>query len=185
MSSKRQNRPFARLVERQPGALRILAALAQTGFGRFAGLAGTTGFSPVTVRRLAAALIAAGLARRHGGYGHPMRPELVLTPDGHAIAAQAATLVALADQHGAGDLLLRKRWRLPVLPVLAAGPRRFHEINAALGGLSPRSLSLALHDVTAAALATRDVIPAAPPFARYALTPPGNELAEAWREVVG
>lgn len=102
--------------------------------------------------------------RRNEGYGHPLRPEYVLTPRGRRAAATASNVLAAGET----ETLLRK-WSVPVLAELHE-ERRFSELRAALPGISPRALALALRDLEAAGLVRREVRPTHPPSTVYSAT---------------
>ena len=65
------------------------------------------------------------------------------------------------------------------MPVLVAleSERRFSELHAALRGVTPRALALALRDLEDARLVTRDVRPTRPPSTVYRTTPSARRLA--------
>jgi DNA-binding HxlR family transcriptional regulator len=143
--------------------------LAQKG-SRFAALAGTLGVGSDSLRRALDSLLALGLVARNPGYGHPLRPEYILTDRGRSVAQRCARLLAAADE----DVLLRK-WSLPVLAALDR-PARFSELRAAVPGVTPRALTLALKDLQSANLVERRVEDAYPPRAVYSATTHGRRL---------
>ncbi len=72
--------------------------------------------------------------------------------------------------------LLERRWQLSVLYAALTGALRFNEFAAAVPGISPRMLSERLHDLEAAGLIERTVVPSSPPKAEYRLTERGLRL---------
>src|ERR687883_1420320 len=86
----------------------VLAELQRQKGSRFAALAGTLGVGRESLRRTLESLLELGLVARNPGYGHPLRPEYVLTPRGADVARRCARLLEVADN----DVLLRK-WSLP------------------------------------------------------------------------
>ena len=148
----------------------VLAELERRKGSRFAALSGTLGVGRESLRRALDSLIELGLVARNPGYGHPLRPEYVLTARGKIVAARCAELLALSDD----DVLLRK-WSLPVIAALER-PARFSELKAALPGITPRALALALKELRAAGLVARRVEDAYPPTAIYAATPQARRL---------
>jgi DNA-binding HxlR family transcriptional regulator len=154
----------------------ILAELRRQKGSRFAALAGILGVSRESLRRTLGALIELGLVARNPGYGHPLRPEYVLTRRGEAAAARCARLlVALGDER---DLGLRK-WSLPVLLALR-GASRFSDLREHLEGISPRALALALKDLQAAGFVERRVDDGTyPPTVLYAATRAAAPLQRA------
>ncbi len=148
----------------------VLAELLRQKGSRFAALSGTLGVGRESLRRTLDSLLELGLVARNPGYGHPLRPEYVLTRHGHGVAERCSRLLAAADD----DVVLRK-WSLPVLAALAR-PARFSELRTALPGVTPRALALALKDLQSAGLVERRVEDAYPPTAVYAPTQTARKL---------
>lgn len=141
-----------------------LALLGQRGGARFVELQRKLGVTRESLRRALDALIVLGYVRRNEGYGHPLRPEYLITAEG----LEAAGLAARVSSSKARDTLLRK-WSVPVLASLPE-PRRFSEVRAALPGVTPRALALSLRDLEAAGLVRREVLPTRPPSTVYRAT---------------
>jgi DNA-binding HxlR family transcriptional regulator len=154
----------------------ILAELRRQRGSRFVTLARTLGMSRESLRRTLAALIESGLVGRNPGYGHPLRPEYVLTTRGERVAARGEPLVRLLRELGLEEVGLKK-WSMPVVYALAEGPRRFSGLRDGLEGVSPRALTLALKDLEAAGLVDRRVTDDYPPATIYRLTKTGLLLA--------
>jgi DNA-binding HxlR family transcriptional regulator len=132
-------------------------------------LAHRVGASRESLRVTLRALLAAGLVRRNPGYGHPLRPEYLLTDRGAALAPGCSELVAMLDALGATDLGLRK-WSLPtVLAIAEAGDARFSRLAGDLPGITPRALTLALKELVAGGLVEREVTDGYPPATIYRL----------------
>jgi len=155
----------------------ILAELHRQRGSRFVALTRTLGMSRESLRRTLAALIDGGLVGRNPGYGHPLRPEYVLTSSGERIAAACRPVVERLRTGGLEDVALKK-WSMPVVFALGEGPVRFSELREALEGISPRALTLALKDLEGAGLVDRRVTDDYPPATIYRLTRTGLLLAE-------
>jgi DNA-binding HxlR family transcriptional regulator len=158
-------------------AVPILAELHRQRGSRFVTLARTLGLSRETLRQTLAALIDAGLVRRNPGYGHPLRPEYLLTERGLAVGGSCRPLMGALGRRKLEDVGLKK-WSMPILSVLAQQPRRFSELRGDLAGISPRALTLALKDLEAADLVERRVTDDYPPATLYRLTRRARPLAE-------
>lgn len=157
--------------------LPVLAEIHRTRGSRFASLLGRLGVPGESLRRTLIALREEGLVERNPGYGHPLRPEYVLTPAGAAVAPRCAVLVeALAGREDIG----LKKWSLPVLAHLDE-PRRFSELRARLPDATPRALTLALKDLQAACLVRRRVTDAYPPAVLYEPTAAARPIVHAAR----
>ena len=149
----------------------VLAELDRTHGARFVLLANRLGVGRASLRRTLAALIELGLVRRDPGYGHPLRPEYLLTPAGERAAVLCTRLLEAVD--GKAGVLQRK-WSLPVLAALGR-EARFSELRAALPGITARALAMALKELERAGLVERRVEATYPPSTIYAAT------REAWK----
>jgi DNA-binding HxlR family transcriptional regulator len=69
------------------------------------------------------------------------------------------------------------KWTLLMLRDLAAGPRRFSELQRSLAGISPRTLSIRLRGLEDAGIVERREFAEMPPRVEYRLTPKGADLA--------
>jgi DNA-binding HxlR family transcriptional regulator len=157
-------------------AVPILAELHRAAGSRFVPLANRLGLSRESLRQTLAALIAAGLVMRNPGYGHPLRPEYVLTPRGRRLAPACVRLVEALQRLDFEDGGLKK-WSIPVLLELAR-ERRFAELREALA-ISPRALTLALKELADAGLVERRVHTGFPPSTSYRVTPRARPLTRA------
>ncbi len=150
-----------------------LALLMERGGARFVELQRRLGVGRESLTRALDALVAQGLVRRDTGYGHPLRPEYLLTGKGRRAAALSTRVLAAGDP----DVLLRK-WSVPILAELGES-RRFSELRATLGEITPRALALALRELEAARLVRREVLPTRPPSTVYRTTPRGRRVHDA------
>jgi DNA-binding HxlR family transcriptional regulator len=158
----------------------ILAELHRQRGSRFVTLARTLGMSRESLRRTLAALIDAGLVGRNPGYGHPLRPEYVLTRSGERIARACRPLVETIRDAGLEEIGFKK-WSMPVVYALATKPRRFSELRELLPGISPRALTLALKELEGAGIVERRVTDDYPPSSIYRLADDAQALAEVVR----
>ena len=149
-----------------------LALIAERRGARFVELQRGLGVGRESLRRALGALVDQGLVRANEGYGHALRPEYVASAEGRGAAATAARVLAAGPQ----DVILRK-WSVPVLAEIGDG-RRFSELRAALTGVTPRALALALQELETAGLVRREVLPTRPPSSVYRLTARGRRVAD-------
>ena len=156
----------------------MLAELRNRRGARFVELRNALAVPRDSLTRTLSALGDAGLVARNPGYGHPLRPEYVLTGEGTRVAAACERL--LAELNGLQDVALRK-WSMPVVRALTGSRLRFSELRDALPGVTSRSLALALKDLQAAGLVERTVTDDYPPATVYDLTPAAARLARALR----
>lgn len=150
-----------------------MAQLAATGGSRFVPLANQLGLSRDALRQTLDALVSAKLVMRNPGYGHPTRPEYILTKRGQRIAPVCATLLKQLRRQGVEDVVLRK-WSMPILAALAK-ESRYGELRRSVGA-TPRALTLALKELVARGLVERRVYDDFPPSTSYRLTPASRAL---------
>ena len=148
----------------------VLALLDDREGARFVELQRKLDVGRESLRRALDALVELGYVRRNPGYGHPLRPEYVITAAGR----ESAGIARRATNAAARDTLLRK-WSVPVLAELRDG-RRFSELRSSLQGVTPRALALALRDLESARLIRREVLPTRPPSTVYRATRRGAAL---------
>jgi DNA-binding HxlR family transcriptional regulator len=153
----------------------VLAELERARGARFVYLARTLGLANESLRRTLDALIVLGFVRRNPGYGHPLRPEYLLTQRGLRVARVCTRVLGAAD-----DVQRLRKWAVPVLAALDGG-RRFSELQSLLPGVTARSLALALKDLERNALVEREVVPGYPPTTRYRPTQAGGRVQRALR----
>jgi DNA-binding HxlR family transcriptional regulator len=165
----------------------VLAELDRTGGTRAVTLMRRLDVGRESLARTLDALITLGLVRRNPGYGHPLRPEYLLTQRGAAIAPACR---ALLDDLRALELesVGLNKWSVPVLAALSAGggaeARRFSELREELPRISPRALTIALKSLADAGVVRRKVLDTFPPATRYGLADRGRELRPAVRGVL-
>ncbi|UCG32862.1 MAG: helix-turn-helix transcriptional regulator [Phycisphaerales bacterium] len=163
-------------------SLPVLAELHAGRGAKFVTLARRLGVSRDSLSRTLAALMEHGLLKRNPGYGHPMRPEYVLTPAGARLAPWCLRLVRALRALRLEPSVLRK-WSLPVLAVLQAGQARFCDLKTVLPGITPRALTLALKDMENAGLIQRRVLTEYPPATCYQLTARSRPLRASLRHL--
>ena len=151
--------------------IRLVVAIGSSG-ARFAVLTRRLGVARQTLKRALDGAIAGGLAARNPGYGHPLRPEYVLTPTGLHLLAACRSVVQEAESV-APDLVGRK-WTLPLLAAVEGGCHRFTDALNALEAVTPRALARAYDDLVDAGLLERDLSSRRP---RYAVSSAARRLA--------
>lgn len=160
-------------LSRYRWTLPVLAELARTGGSRFVPLITALGLSRDTLRQTLDVLIELRLVMPNPGYGHPARPEYVLTEEGGRVAPACARLVYYVRERDL-DVVAFKRWTLPTVAALAQ-PQRYGELRRAVGATS-RALTLTLKDLIGTGVMERRVHDGYPPGTSYRLTASGRAL---------
>jgi DNA-binding HxlR family transcriptional regulator len=164
-------------------AVTVLAELHRLGGGKYVTLVNRLGVSRGALSQTLNHLIDERLAMRNPGYGHPLRPEYVLTKRGLRVGRDCISLSDRLAEVGIDATGLRK-WSGAALLSVADGCDRFGEIRDALHGVTDRALTLALKDLAAAGLLERRILDAYPPQPVYALTRTGAALEATLRELL-
>ncbi len=156
-------------------AVPALAELHRSKGAKLVTLARRTGASSGSMRQTMSHLIELGWVRRNPGYGHPLRPEYLLTKRGERVGPACAQLMAAIESSLDMNVALKK-WTLPALQAIGRGPSRFGEIASRLTGITDRALARSLHDLQQESLVQRDIHDGRPPFAAYHASPHGRRL---------
>lgn len=146
------------------------------GGARYAEVVRLLGVHRETLNQTLDTLAGQGFLRQAGGYGHSLRPELVLTPRGVRIGPPAVDLIEALDGLGLEGVLLRK-WALPIVALLLQGDLRYADLARSLPGVSPRALTLILKELIKAEVVQRHVGQEYPPTVRYGLGQRGRSIA--------
>jgi len=164
--------------------VRVLAALHEANGGsRISVLTHHLDAHRATIRASVAALTRGGWVEPNPGYGHPLRPEFVLTKSGRRLAVACAEYDRVASRLRALEVGYRK-WSAPVLVTLHDGNERFNGIQHALGCITPRALAQSLKELSAQSLVVREVEDEYPPRVGYHLSRTGRQLANATQGIV-
>ncbi|MGE5407205.1 MAG: winged helix-turn-helix transcriptional regulator [Syntrophothermus sp.] len=100
-----------------------------------------------------------------------------------AAAENAAPAAGVCPHFHAAIELIGKRWTGAILCSLTDRPMRFGELGRTIPGVSDRLLSQRLRELEDHGLVQREVEAASPVRVTYSLTPKGQELDPAIREL--
>jgi DNA-binding HxlR family transcriptional regulator len=110
--------------------------------------------------------------------------ELAAVTDMSVHESHCYELVADCRLRAAADLFAHT-WDPVVLAALRPGPRRRRELRTAIGGISDKVLTEALHRLLGHGLITRRAWAEAPPRVEYGLTGLGQSLADGPMRALG
>jgi DNA-binding HxlR family transcriptional regulator len=151
-------------------SLPILTELHRDNGAKFVTLVQRLKISRDALSRTLDALVQLGLVKRNTGYGHPLRPEYILTAPGKQIGQDVLELLHQIQQLEATNIALKK-WTLPILHAIHQRINRFSSLRETLPSISPRALTLTLQDLEQLAWLTRV-------DGSYELSATGTKLAE-------
>ena len=162
----------------------VLAELKRQGGSKLVTLQNRLNIGPSALRQTLEFLIEREVVVRNPGYGHPMRPEYILTDAGRPVAEKCKALVDAVEDRKVLRLLLMK-WALPTLLTLSDGGRRFNELRESTATATSRALSLFLKEAQAAGVVDREVTSDYPPSAEYQLSTKAKRLAPFIQSLAG
>lgn len=147
----------------------ILSEISHQDGARFVTILNRIGISRSVLSSTLGKLVEDGLVMRNPGYGHPLRPEYLLTPYGRKIAPFCIDLFKCVEERKALRLV-QSRWALRILFLLVGPGTRFSELRARLAPITPRALSEELKLLTSEGYITRVIRDDYPPMTIYQLT---------------
>lgn len=153
----------------------VVAELYRHSGAKFVTMVNHLGVSRASLSTSLADLIDRGLVVKNPGYGHPMRPEYLLTKDGESIGDQCQALTRIVRPGEEADLAFRK-WTLPLVVAIGDETRRFNEIRSLLVGATPRAIAIGLKSLLEQRWASRSLIDEYPPTAGYRLMRKGQKV---------
>ena len=127
-----------------------MVALGRGEANRFSVFERRLGINPQTLDCHLGVLADWGWIERNPGYGHPLRPDYLLTAPGRKVARAAVPCWQVVESLSM-ESLVRAKWTLPVLTDLAFQPKGFAQLRRELE-VTPRALSESLKVLKASAL---------------------------------
>ena len=74
--------------------------------------------------------------------------------------------------------IIGSKWTFLILWNLYEGTKRFSQLQKSLNGISPKTLSLRLHELETNGVIIKTVYPEVPPRVEYSMTEKGNNLKD-------
>ena len=159
-------------------AVPVLAQLHKDRGAKTITLTNRLGVSRESLRATLNDLIEHGWIARNPGYGHPMRPEYLLTRRGEKLGPTCVRLMTIMRNMDIQRVALRK-WSMPITLALAGGVEHFGELKRILPSITSRALTLGLKELQRTGLIERRVVDQYPPTTSYRLTRRGRRLVPA------
>ena len=164
-------------------AMPVLASLWRGKGSKFVTLFRSLGASQGAMRATVDGLAARGWVERNQGYGHPMRPEYVLTERGRLVGQSCFDLLFLLAGSELEDAA-RSKWSMAVVYSLRGGQLRFRDIAARIPVATDRALAICLKSLARGDIVERFVEHSYPPAVSYGLTSLGMMLVDPLNELV-
>jgi len=153
----------------------MIACLHAEQGAKFVTLVNRLGASRDAVTMTLKYLIKKGIVEKNPGYGHPMRPEYVLTRGGSRLGTACRSVLEAVDEFEIAEVAFRK-WSMPVILAIGHGASRFSAMQEILGTITPRALTGALRDLGRAEVVEREINESWPPHPHYELATIGQSL---------
>jgi DNA-binding HxlR family transcriptional regulator len=163
-----------RKLTRYRWTLLTLAELQQSEGAKFVTVMRRLNASDRAIRQSLDYLASERWVERNPGYGHPLRPEYIVTTEGAPAGGLAQTIADHLGPHRRS--LSTDRWALAVLASFENSSMRFTELAQRNAPVSPRALALTLKHLVEAGLLKRTVSEGFPPAVGYDLTDDGKDL---------
>ncbi len=113
-------------------------------------------------------LIAQDFVMRNPGYGHPLRPEYILTDEGIRLGPFCDEMMTCIIEKK-GDRLFQSKWAAQIINLCSQGEIRFSELKSALEPITSRALSEELKSLNSEGFIERKIFESYPPFTAYSL----------------
>jgi DNA-binding HxlR family transcriptional regulator len=154
----------------------ILAELYEQSGSKFVTLVQRLNISRDSLRRTLRSLQAQGFVNKNPGYGHPLRPEYILTRNGKALAPVCVEVIQTLREFHVVEVGLNK-WSMPLLFLMGQGTQRFSDLKVAFPAITSRALTLSLKELQSVGFVDRTVTDDYPPATSYSLQPKAIQLA--------
>ena len=156
-------------------SIRLVAELDRGEGAKFVTLLNRLKLSRAPLSATLHQLVQLGLVRRNTGYGHPMRPEYLLTQTGKSIGPHCQSLAMTLSRAGWEKIGFDK-WSLPLAALIGGQTLRFNELRGELDSASPRAITLALKSLENQDWIDRIIVSEYPLAAGYQLRPLAKEM---------
>jgi len=80
--------------------------------------------------------------------------------------------------------ILNGKWSFLILWNIYDGTKRFSQLQKSLLGISPKTLSLRLHELEKNGVITKTIYPEIPPRVEYSMTEKGNKLKDVFAALI-
>lgn len=154
----------------------VLLRLHADNGAKFITLVNTLNVSRDALSRTLEDLIDSGLVERNKGYGHPLRPEYVLTTAGHKAAKKFSELYLVLKKYELEEVVIGSKWALPLIDCMKQ-ERGFNELKKMLNA-TPRAIALTLKHLSSAGIVQRKLADGFPPRVSYELSKLGESIRQ-------
>ena len=126
----------------------VIAQIHLQNGGRFVSIYKEQGMSRSMLTSTLKHLINYGLIIKNPGYGHPLRPEFILTPLGKQFAPFCVEFMELTKNQNL-SFVLQNRWAAPIIFKTGTTQARFNHYKKSLKPITSKALSESLNFLVA------------------------------------
>lgn len=159
----------------------LLAEMFSRNGAKFITLASRYGISRGVLKASLQRLIASGLVIENPGYGHPLRPEYILTAAGKAIGPFCAAFLREGQKRAVSEVF-RNKWSCPAIIATGHDSIRFNALKKHLSPVTSRALSATLRLLQDHDCMTSKRLDISPPANCYTLSRKSRGLYSIYRE---
>lgn len=162
----------------------IIAELYRDRGAKLITLQSRLGMSRSMVKQSLERLIDAGLVAQNPGYGHPLRPEYVLTAHGEDVGPFCQQFYQEGQRQDVTEVF-KNKWACPAIISTGLDQLRFNELKRKLSPVTSRALSVTLKNLQEGRCLAVSLIDGHPPANLYALTRDAQGLYEIYKDHCG
>ena len=162
----------------------ILALLYVSKGGKLVTIQKHFGISRGVLRVCLARLIEADLLIINTGYGHPMRPEYILTKKGESLGPFCDEMLKEGRKQNIEEVF-QNRWSCPIIIRTGEQKIRFNELKKELVPVTSRALSSTVKFLNEIKCLRRDILDISPPSFSYSLGRKSYGLYSIYKEHKG
>jgi len=165
-------------------SLPVISELQKLSGAKFVTLVNKLKISRDSLNRTLKKLIEEKWIERNPGYGHPMRPEYILSDSGTKLGSSCTAIVDEVERLDLSKIALNK-WSLPILSSICERGQRFSDLKAQFPSITPRALTQSLKSLSERGLIERVVdTNQYPPLVEYKISTKSINLCGGLEELL-
>jgi len=161
----------------------ILAELFESKGSKYISLVKKLDISKDTLSRTLKHLIKTGYVRKNPGYGHPLRPEYILTPQGNKLGQLSADFKSSVKDYKNHKILMSK-WSIPIIFSIEDTQFKFNQLKKDVAPITSAALSRSLKELIENDFIIRIIEDKFPPIIKYSLSLRSKSFQELLKAII-